>query len=179
MKRAVDWAIRQKGLHPYEKLLLMTMCNSAKKVTGLQTVPLDHVMNIGLTPEQLNSAMYCLEDKELVIDHRFIDDENGVFVGFWLTPEAIDFQIHGEREPKFKIEGVPTRRRTISSSTKLAVLKKDGYQCVQCGSRNDLCIDHIYPLAKGGSNDYSNLQTLCRRCNSAKGAKLFDEGVFA
>lgn len=179
MKRAVDWAIRQKGLHPYEKLLLMTMWNSAKKVTGLQTVPLDHVMNIGLTPEQLNSAMYCLEDKELVIDHRFIDDENGVFVGFWLTPEAIDFQIHGEREPKFKIEGVPTNRRTISSSTKLAVLRADGYQCVECGSRDDLCIDHIYPLAKGGSNDYSNLQTLCRRCNSAKGAKLFDEGVFA
>jgi 5-methylcytosine-specific restriction endonuclease McrA len=27
-------------------------------------------------------------------------------------------------------------------------------------------------LAKGGSNDMSNLQTLCQNCNSSKGAKF-------
>jgi 5-methylcytosine-specific restriction endonuclease McrA len=28
--------------------------------------------------------------------------------------------------------------------------------------------DHIVPLSRGGSNDWSNLQPACRECNSAK-----------
>lgn len=46
--------------------------------------------------------------------------------------------------------------------------------CNQCKSRGktaletQLTIDHIIPLAKGGTNDISNLQTLCKPCNSQK-----------
>jgi 5-methylcytosine-specific restriction endonuclease McrA len=32
----------------------------------------------------------------------------------------------------------------------------------------DLEIDHVRPLALGGSNDVDNLQLLCRRCNRSK-----------
>lgn len=32
-------------------------------------------------------------------------------------------------------------------------------------------IDHIFPRARGGQNNESNLQILCVSCNSAKGAK--------
>ncbi|MEO3677390.1 HNH endonuclease [Rheinheimera sp. FR7-31] len=35
----------------------------------------------------------------------------------------------------------------------------------------ELAIDHIVPLAKGGTNDPTNLQILCKHCNSAKGAR--------
>lgn len=50
------------------------------------------------------------------------------------------------------------------------MFERDKYRCVNCGTHLNLSIDHIHPFSKGGSDDESNLQTLCRSCNSSKGA---------
>jgi len=47
-------------------------------------------------------------------------------------------------------------------------LKACGGKCIQCGTKEDITVDHIIPLSKGGSNHISNLQPLCRSCNSKK-----------
>jgi 5-methylcytosine-specific restriction endonuclease McrA len=52
------------------------------------------------------------------------------------------------------------------------IFVRDGAACVHCGADEDLTIDHIIPVAAGGTDDPANLQVLCRRCNSAKGASL-------
>ena len=41
--------------------------------------------------------------------------------------------------------------------------------CVQCGATDALTLDHILARALGGTNERSNLQLLCHRCNRAKG----------
>ena len=42
------------------------------------------------------------------------------------------------------------------------VLLRDGYACAACAIvRADNEVDHKIPLEQGGSNDLSNLQTLC------------------
>jgi 5-methylcytosine-specific restriction endonuclease McrA len=64
-----------------------------------------------------------------------------------------------------------TPRIIIPPAVRKYVFERDRYCCPSCGQTNqqtELTIDHIIPLAKGGSNDISNLQTLCRRCNSRK-----------
>lgn len=67
----------------------------------------------------------------------------------------------------------PTRR-PISVRLRYSVLKRDHEQCVKCGAspKKDrlvtLEIDHIIPVAEGGTNDPENLQTLCWSCNSGK-----------
>jgi len=66
-------------------------------------------------------------------------------------------------------------RIPIPPEVRRYVLERDRHRCNRCGSEKDLTVDHIIPLAKGGSNDLSNFQTLCRRCNSRKSDR-FDPG---
>jgi 5-methylcytosine-specific restriction protein A len=40
--------------------------------------------------------------------------------------------------------------------------------CSNCRSTEDLTADHIVPKSKGGRNVLSNVQVLCRSCNSGK-----------
>lgn len=64
-----------------------------------------------------------------------------------------------------------TPRIPIPPEVRKYVYERDSYQCQSCGETNQetqLTIDHIIPLAKGGQNDISNLQTLCLKCNQKK-----------
>jgi 5-methylcytosine-specific restriction endonuclease McrA len=47
-------------------------------------------------------------------------------------------------------------------------------ECVKCESTEDISKDHITPIFMGGSDDISNIQPLCRKCNSAKGTDYTD-----
>jgi 5-methylcytosine-specific restriction enzyme A len=70
-----------------------------------------------------------------------------------------------------------TRSRHIQASTRVSVLNRDKYKCVFCGRNSkqiDLEVDHIIPFSKGGSNDITNLQTLCFDCNRGKGSRQLD-----
>jgi hypothetical protein len=63
-----------------------------------------------------------------------------------------------------------------SGSKRQVVFEAGGWQCAECGHQGDednpLEIDHIVPICKGGTNELSNLQVLCRKCNRTKGRKL-------
>jgi superfamily II DNA or RNA helicase len=63
--------------------------------------------------------------------------------------------VRGDREP--------------SEAIKAEVKKRDHFRCVCCGSTRKLRIDHISARYFGGGHDVDNLQTLCERCNTAKG----------
>lgn len=65
------------------------------------------------------------------------------------------------------------KRNNIGKGKRERIYARDGWACLKCG--NDtvgyLSLDHIVPIADGGSNSDDNLQTLCKTCNCAKGRK--------
>lgn len=60
-------------------------------------------------------------------------------------------------------------RKSLGQGIRYRVMERDGFACRSCGVQLDLSIDHIIPLAKGGTDEIENLQTLCLTCNVRKG----------
>lgn len=48
------------------------------------------------------------------------------------------------------------------------IFKRDNFACQNCHRQEDLELDHIIPLSKGGKDSEENMQTLCKRCNLKK-----------
>ncbi len=81
---------------------------------------------------------------------------------------------NGKRRGKSKSVCQPCERRSRKGAKKVEreVFERDGYRCKQCGGWERLVVDHIHPVARGGTGDIANLQTLCWACNTAKGARV-------
>ena len=63
---------------------------------------------------------------------------------------------------------IGARERCDSATWKIickGILKRDGYKCVGCGNTRRLQVHHIIPVSAGGSDDPSNLITLCSDCH--------------
>lgn len=58
-------------------------------------------------------------------------------------------------------------------SLRLKVFKRDGYRCQNCNATGgpsgsaELHAHHIVPKSKGGTNQATNLKTLCSDCHNA------------
>lgn len=52
--------------------------------------------------------------------------------------------------------------------------RKYEYKCLCCCNKRKLTVDHVIPLIVGGTNYISNIQPLCKPCNSKKGTKYID-----
>ena len=66
-------------------------------------------------------------------------------------------------------------RQPIPRWIRQALLRKQRHTCQLCGVNSvvsQIEIDHIIPIALGGTNRFENLQLLCRRCNRRKGIRI-------
>ncbi len=70
------------------------------------------------------------------------------------------------------------KRKQLSPSVRWDVLQAAGFQCGYCGRQQAdlgegefLQVDHIVPVANGGTNEPENLCVACSTCNEGKGAK--------
>ncbi len=79
--------------------------------------------------------------------------------------------ITGRTDPEWAPRVQPSRPG-IPAALRRVVLDRDEHRCVSCGSADDLTLDHIRPWSLGGEDTEDNLRTLCRPCNSRKGARV-------
>lgn len=75
---------------------------------------------------------------------------------------------------------VPRKFRRQVTNTFL--FARDAYSCQFCGRserqlrfRECLTRDHLVPLSRGGTNDWTNVVTACSSCNTRKGNRLPEE----
>ena len=62
--------------------------------------------------------------------------------------------------------------KNITRTQRARILERDNYTCQHCGATEQLCIDHVLPVSRGGTSDDDNLQALCMSCNTRKGNSL-------
>lgn len=53
--------------------------------------------------------------------------------------------------------------------------RRDNNECVYCGSKKHLTLDHVLPKSRGGRNSWNNLVTCCTSCNMKKGNRTPEE----
>jgi len=84
--------------------------------------------------------------------------------------------------PRSKAASSQKDPRYIPRSVRDKVWARDGGRCAfvspggrRCGSRWDLEIDHIVPLARGGGSSPSNLRLLCSRHNLLEAERAYGQ----
>ncbi len=126
---------------------------SGKSAKGLILLWLVASEDNGFLPDN-NKLAFRLRTTELDVE-EILNEINE----HWLCDE--------EREP---IEEWASRY--VSSQLREEILKRDDHQCRVCADKENLEIDHIIPVSRGGDGSAQNLQTLCRSCNRKKRARV-------
>lgn len=125
--------------------------NNIKKITAKQKVYY-----------QNNQEKLCKKTKNW-------KENNQDKVKAWLesNPEIARLHNQNRRARKLKNGGILSRGLSI----KLFKLQKGKCPCCKQALGNNYHLDHIVPLALGGSNTDDNIQLLRQKCNSQKHAK--------
>jgi 5-methylcytosine-specific restriction endonuclease McrA len=63
---------------------------------------------------------------------------------------------------------------TSDKKIRRKVFELHGENCLCCNSSENISLDHVIPVSKGGENSIDNMQPLCKSCNSTKGTSSTD-----
>ncbi len=122
----------------------------------------------GFTTRSMIRHQNKLQDAGLITVSRRLANKNAFYIDVKkVTGDWFNERIHGYEKK--------SKRPNLPLAWKWDVLEKSNYQCVYCGAKKYLEIDHITPLAKGGTHSIDNLQALCVDCNSKKSDAIMYE----
>ena len=89
---------------------------------------------------------------------RGLSDGRKTYCGSFCRKQAYEFQ-----------------ENFVWDSVRGSVLERDNYECQDCGCTENLEVDHIQAVSKGGHfHDPANLVSRCRECHKEKSRKMDD-----
>lgn len=92
--------------------------------------------------------------------------------------EYADESINNILDTSDSLEEAPRRYKAQKyiqrQSIRNEVFSRYGSACLKCGANDNIALDHIKPVSKGGLDTIENLQPLCQSCNSSKGTQTID-----
>ena len=72
----------------------------------------------------------------------------------------------------------PAGRTPLTAATKAKATARWSRRCAYCGDEDGpFHFDHLYPVARGGTDEASNIVVACEACNFSKGSKTLEEWV--
>jgi hypothetical protein len=114
--------------------------------------------------EKIANGIWCYKGFFELEDAAIVSNDRRKVFKFYLKPV--------ERKPLGRIEDL-SHRRLIPTPVKVEVWRRDGGQCVLCGSEVNLHYDHDIPFSKGGSSLVAeNVRLLCAKHNLSKSDKI-------
>lgn len=83
---------------------------------------------------------------------------------------------------KKKYRSKTTERKYFSKEEKYEVLEKSKGRCSHCGKKisvgSGFTMEHVVPIAQGGTNDIANLVALCKDCNAEKADSIYNPSTY-
>jgi 5-methylcytosine-specific restriction endonuclease McrA len=130
--------------------------------------------NTGKNPYKI----YCSKECQIKFSHRKQTKlRNKILKDFSLDPIAykkhkLRKQVQDCNYKAFARGCTKDDENHISLKSWKNILERHGNKCADCGTTENITIDHIHPISKNGKNNKNNIQPLCRSCNSKKSDKI-------
>lgn len=80
-----------------------------------------------------------------------------------------------------RVNNAPPKKARAGETLKFSrqnIYLRDNHRCTYCGTRfgaQQLTLDHLVPLSRGGKTTWENIVTSCRSCNFRKGSATIEE----
>lgn len=132
------------------------------------------------SPETLHDALNKAFERT---GHQLLSKSGGESPATYASVEEFDHAVAQYEKECIAANATKARKKRLTKARRIAfnsrraqielalIASGESYICAhpECETANDLTIDHITPLSKGGSDDLYNLQFMCLSHNSQKG----------
>lgn len=125
-------------------------------------------------------AECCLIEKKYQADYHLKNkDKRNEKTKIWRSQNP-DYEKTRENYKELHCMRSSKRRAMIRDNGAYSITRKETLKlyntaCTYCGNLDNITIDHIVALSRGGSHSIGNITSACKSCNFSKGSKTIME----